>query len=322
LSHVKPSIDELTDKAEALEDRGLLNEALEAWREGLRYYATPYLYYKFGSLALARGETSEGKKALLAAIEMARDFPAPYVRLGILSIDQGQYEKARFFLEKALELEERAATYTLLGVALRRLGLSSAAIVSFRQAMNVDRAYEEAYYNLGVMFSAERPKEAKELFEVALGLDPEYQEAHRELGWVLRRLEQYEEAVNHLNRAIELDGSDEWAYVYLGNLQWAIKEVAAAERTFKRATEVSPTASVSHCCLAMFYQYNNRAQEAEFFFDAAARLDSEDPVTNFRFGMFLKELKVNDRARVHLERAVQFDPENQEARAALAELSS
>jgi tetratricopeptide (TPR) repeat protein len=322
LSDVKLSIDELTDRAEALEEGGLLDEALQAWRKALRYYATPYLHYKFGSLALDRGEASEGTEALLAAIELARDFPAPYVRLGILNIEQGQYERARTFLEKALELEERAATHTLLGIAQRSLGLSSAAIASLRRAINLDPAYDEAYYNLGVMLAAERPEEAREHLETALRLDPEYQEAHRELGWVLRRLERYDEAAIHLGKAIDLDGSDEWAYVYLGNLQWTRNDLDAAEKTFKKAIEVSPKASMTHCCLAMFYQYNNRAQEAEFFFDAAARLDSEDAETNFRFGMFLKELKENDKARVHLERALQFDPENQETRAALAELDS
>ena len=119
---------------------------------------------------------------------------------------------------------------------------------------------------------------------------------------------------------MELDASDLWAYVYLGNLQWARKDLATAERTFKRALEVSPNESMAHWCLAMFYQYNDRKQEAEFFYDSAVRLESDDPQANFRFGMFLKELKQNDKACVHLERALQADPENQEVRDALAAL--
>lgn len=87
----KPLIDELTDKAEMLEDSGFLDEALEAWREALRHHATPYLLYRLGSLALQRAEWSEAEKSLLSAVEIARDFAAQHVRLGILYIERGHY---------------------------------------------------------------------------------------------------------------------------------------------------------------------------------------------------------------------------------------
>lgn len=317
---MNPSIDELTDKAEMLEEQGDLNEALGAYQEALRYYRTPYLLYRYGSLALLCGNTSEARSSLLSAIEIAPRFPAPYLRLGVLDIDRGHYESAKTFLQKGLEVEEGPAMYTLLGVAQRRLGLQSEAIDSFRRAIEIDPAYEEAYYNLAVMISSERPDEAWRLLDVSLRLDPQYEEAERELGWVLRRLESYDAAEYHLRKAIELDSSDGWAYLYLGNLQWARNDGESAEETFKTALQVWPSESIAHWCLGMFYHYNDRIQEAEFYYDAAVRLDSSDPQANFRFGIFLKELGEATRAKTHLERVLQLDPENEEAKLALAEI--
>jgi tetratricopeptide (TPR) repeat protein len=63
-----------------------------------------------------------------------------------------------------------------------------------------------------------RTSESNELFREAVEIDPEYAIAHRELGWALRRLDQYPEAERHIRRAIELDDLDEWVHIYLGNL--------------------------------------------------------------------------------------------------------
>ena len=186
MSDAKLLIDELTDKAEMLEESGALSEALEAWREALRHHATPYLLYRLGSLALQCGEWSEAEESLLSTVEIARDFAAPHVRLGILYIERGHYEKAQAFLKKALQLEESAATYTLRAVAERRLGMPGEAIDSLHKAIEIDRGYEEAHYNLAVILAAEMPQKAIELLDTALELDQQYEEAHRELGWILR----------------------------------------------------------------------------------------------------------------------------------------
>jgi tetratricopeptide (TPR) repeat protein len=178
---------------------------------------------------------SESEKSLLEAVSIAPDFSAAYLRLGILNMDRGRYESAELLLKTGLEIEETAAMYTLLGVAQRHLGQRSAAMDSLRNAVKIDPVYEEGYYNLGVMLSSDRPREAREMLEMSLKLDPQYQSAHRELGWVLRQLELYDEAECHLRSAIALDESDGWAYIYLGNLQWVRKDIYAAEQSFKMA---------------------------------------------------------------------------------------
>jgi Tetratricopeptide repeat. len=190
----QPSLDELTDRAEKLEDDGLRSDALEAWDRALQHYTTPYLLYRFGRLALELAKSTEAEKALLSAIDLAPEFPLPYTSLGVLYIERNDYPSAEIYLRKGLEIEEGPIAYTLLGVAQRRQGMATAAIDSFREAININPSYEEAYYNLGITIRPEQPAEAITLFRQAVNLDPEYAVAHRELGWALRQLENYTEA--------------------------------------------------------------------------------------------------------------------------------
>ncbi len=320
MSDQKTSIDELTDKAELLEYEGRISQALEAWRMALQHYTTPYLLFRFGSLAMECAQWEDAERALLNAVDLAPSFPAPYTGLGILYKEQGNFRSAEAWLKKGLALEESAPTYTALGVAQRRLGASSAAIQSFKRAIEIEPEYEEAYFNLGIMFPEERSAEAIASFSKALELDPAYQEAHRELGWALRRLARYDEAEWHLKRAVELDNSDGWAHTYLGNLQWARGETQSAERAFKSAVEVWPDDSMTHSHLAYFYECLDRNDEAKFFYENALQLDPDDIESHLRFGRLLAKLGEAARAKMHLERVLALEPENEEARAALTAL--
>lgn len=317
-STCSPSLDELTDRAEALEDTGSTTEALEAWRKALEHYTTPYLLYRFGRLAGQMMQLREAERTLLSAIGLAPGFPAPYTALGILYLERGDYESAEALLKRGLEVEESAQAYTLLGVSQRRRGMMTRARDSFCKAIKVDRDYEEAYYNLGI--TQQRTAQAVALLRRSLDLDPEYQAAHRELGWALRQLEDFAQAEDHLRKAIELDDSDGWAYVYLGNLMWAKRDFAAAEELFKKAGDVWPDDSLTHWCLAIFYEYQGRAKEADFFYEKALELDPDDAETNLRFGLFLKQLGQNAKARAHVERALNSEPENEYARSVLCEI--
>jgi tetratricopeptide (TPR) repeat protein len=314
------SLDELTEKAEELEDLGQITEAIEAWRYALNKYTTPYLLYRFGKLAMDLGRLTEAEQSLLLAIQSAKEFPAPYVSLGILYLNQGKYEKAIEHLKRVLLLEKNASTYNLLGVAQNRLGITDQARINYNKAIKSDPAYEEAYYNLATTYRYEDHEKAISLFRKSLELDSEYSIAHRELGWLFNRLGRLSEAEYHLRKAIEFDDSDGWAYGYLGNTLWKQKKNSAAEQMFLKAIEVYPEDNFTYWCLAMFYEYNERADEADFFYEKAVQLDPEDPQTNLRFGLFLKDIGETKKAKDHLNRVLISDPHDIQARLALAEL--
>ncbi len=312
---------ELTDRAEQLEDAGKLDEALEFWRAAIRRETDPIVLSQFGSLATKLQKWSDAENALTLAIKLAPELPYAYSLLGSLYFDQDKLEKAMQYFKKSLEIEKRASTLTQLGVVQLDLGLVDHGRASLERAIELDPNYEEAYYNLGLIYREDESSRAVELFERAVELDPEYAMAHRELGWALSRLKDKDpEAEYHLRRAIELDDEDGWAHIYLGNILWRRGDGDSAEKCFKRAVETWPEIATPYWCLALFYEYENRPNDALKLYDQALRIDPEDPVANKTFGKYLLDTGQYEKARPYLRKALALNPGDRNTESALSQL--
>lgn len=314
------TVNEMIDEAERLEAAGFITKALECWRIVVNRDSDPLLLCRYGSLAMEAEEGEEAKQAFLCAIALDSKLALPYELLGSLYHDQGDIEKALDYFNKSLEIEEKARTFTFLGTVQLQLGLVKEAKESFRKALNLDSDYEEACYNLGVILRYEQPNESIALLQKAVKIDPEYAVAHSELGWSLRQTNQYAEAEYHLRMAIELDDSDGWAYVYLGNLMWVTDDLAAAEQAFKTSVEIWTDSSLPVWCLAHFYEHQGHRQDAEELYERALHIDPNDPQANKRFGIYLKDIGEYKRAKSYLERASSYDREDEQVKALLAAL--
>ena len=315
---------ELIRRAEELEEAGRTEEAFACWRAVVAMPVTdPETLCHFGDLAVDLGEWAQAEDAYSSAIRLAPEWAGPYEALGALYLKRnysGDLDLALGLFEKTLKLEKTAHCYTLLGVVQDHLDRRSLARESYEAALRIDPDYEEAYHNLAVTYREEDPAKAIALFERAVEIDPQYQAAHRELGWALRSSNKYRNGEQHIRRALELDPSDGWANIYLGNLLWGKRDLVAAERAFLQAVEVWPDDSVPYWSLAMFYDYTDRPQEADLFYQKALHLNPDDPQANFRFGLYLKEAGHEAKAALCLRRAIALDPANERAKLALAEL--
>lgn len=312
---------ELTDRAEALEDSGRLEEALGFWRAAILREDDPIVLSQFGSLATKLQQWSEAEQALTLAIKLAPELPYAYSLLGALYFDRDMLNEALSYFQKSLEIEKRAPTFTQLGVVQLELGLTEDARVSFNEALKIDPNYEEAYYNLGLTHREEQSLTAIELFEKAIELDPAYAMAHRELGWALSLLEDKDpDAEYHLRRAIELNDEDGWAHIYLGNILWRRGDRDSAEECFKRAVEVWPEIATPHWCLALFYEYENRPNDAAKLYEKALTVDPDDPVANKSFGKYLLDIGQYEKARLYLSKALALNPGDRITESALSRL--
>ena len=63
------------------------------------------------------------------------------------------------------------------------------------------------------------------------------------LGWVKYRLKQFEEAVLHLRRALELFPNDEVA-AHLGEVLWVMGQKIEANKVWEKALELKPDSDI------------------------------------------------------------------------------
>ena len=179
-------IDATIEEATALEEAGLLREALNRWRVVVAQESTAVSTpRRLGRVAAKLNEWREAENAFLAALAAAPEWSLPYEALGLLHRDGGDLVRAEDYFRQSLAYGEKARTLTLLGDVLERLGKTSEAESTLREAIRIDPSYEEAHFLLA-QSARDDPQEAISLYRSAIALDPAYAAAHRELGWTFR----------------------------------------------------------------------------------------------------------------------------------------
>jgi tetratricopeptide (TPR) repeat protein len=316
------SAKELFIEAERLEDSGDEISALRVWRELSRDYPHPNSLCRLALLAGELGETDEAEGALRYAIKLDSSVIGAHLALGSFAVDRADYEEAEHLLRQSLRVEKTRAAYCLLGVSLSRLGRKEEAEASYRDALAVDPDFEEAYYNLGVLFRDSDPAEAEELFSKALALDPNYAEAHREFGWLLRKQRRIEESESHLRRAIQLQPDDAWAHIYLGNLLWRKGDEGQASTELEWARESAPGWAAPLWTLANLHEDRKEWAKAQDLYERALDLVPDDAVANMNFGRMLIKKGEPQNAVVFLRRALLLNPHDVEAKGLLDRIES
>lgn len=318
----QPNIDELLEKAELLESQGSLLEAMQVLLCALKLREDSSILLSLGSLAIDLERWTEAEEFLLSALKLDSNAPEVFAYLGLLYRAQGRLEAALKSFSTAARKEPSAAIFTLLGAAQGELDLTSEAKDSYRKAISIDPAHEEAYYNLATLLRDDAKDEAITLLERAIDINPNNAAAHRELGLLLRRSDQFPEAEYHLRRAIELDTTDGWAHIYLANMLWACRDFSSAEDAYKKAIEVWPDRGVPYWSFAHFQECQGEPAEAATLYKKALQIDPGDAQANWRFGSYLKDQGKYQEARHYLRSALELDPDDERPKVVLSEMEA
>jgi Tfp pilus assembly protein PilF len=116
----------------------------------------------------------------------------------------------------------------LLGQALHYSGNLAEAEAHLRRATTLDPGFDEAHFNLGLLLREQkRFPAARDHFEAALKINPENIAAHNNLGFVFAELGQPERAAQHFESARRLDPDDAVARESLAELRRIMEERAA-----------------------------------------------------------------------------------------------
>lgn len=316
------SYDNRFEQAEAMEERGEYLDALKEWRELASDHRDAEVLYRQARLAEQLGHTEEAERAFRSAIQVDNKHPWAFAGLASILMNRDEPEDAVGLLSRSLTYEKSAITYTLLGVALMSLGRNAEAGDNFEAAIKLDPAYEEAYFNLALLRQKTDREEAERLLLKALETDPEYGDAHRELGWLLSERESDPSATAeyHVRRSIELKPDDPWARIYLGNLLWKRGDVIASTREFERAIQLMPNRSLPLWSLANLYEAKESWTEAEALYERAIQTEPDDEIAHMNFGRMLKKRGDTARALAQLTLALEIDPNYAAARELLSEI--
>lgn len=165
-----------------------------------------------------------------------------YVKLATAYIGQGNIDRARHHLDRALEIEpDSAQAHAALGLIYNNDGEAELAEKSFRKAISEDSGYTRARVYYGAfLYSHDRMEESRDQFRAA-SRDTDYKDrgsVFYNLGMTQERLGQHEEAIVSYRRAAELTRGDVRSLLSLARVMVESGDMQGASRYYSRLTDI------------------------------------------------------------------------------------
>ena len=237
-------------------------------------------HYYLGSIA-DRAMDAETAIEHYRQVGTGYEFVPAHARISALLVEDGRWDDAREHLKRARQKVPEKANQLLLveGQLLAERGLERDVFVfldgvleedpdnidlryframtgerfgyldilesDLRYIIEIDPENADAMNALGYTLTdqTDRHEEALVLIEKALARKPDEAAFIDSMGWVQYRLNNYDEAIRHLRRALELFQNDEVA-AHLGEVLWVVGEKIEALDVWNKALELVPDSEI------------------------------------------------------------------------------
>ena len=208
-----------------------------------------------------------------------------------------------------------AILHNLLGIAYLQLNRFDAAERHFRKAIRLRRNYPEAYGNLGTLLvKKEQYENALPFLENAVSQNPNIPEANNSMGIALHNLGRSQESFRYLDAAISGNPKYLDAYNTKGCIFKDLGDFSAAIETFEGALKIDDSDTELLTNLAYTLMDANKEHEAIRVLERAIKLD---PMNKSEILMRLSTVQnqIGDRENsvLNIEKALLADPNNAEA---------
>ncbi|MEG4517098.1 MULTISPECIES: tetratricopeptide repeat protein [unclassified Microcoleus] len=149
--------------------------------------------------------------------------------------------------------------------------------------------------------------EALECLDKAIEIDSNYKIAWHLRGDVLNNLERYEESLESYDRVIELDANDQWVLVNRGDVLKNLKRYEEALVSYDRAIKLDANDQWAWVNRGNVLDNLERYEEALVSYDRAIKLDANYQLVWFLRGLLLDTLKRYEEALISYDRAIKLD---------------
>ena len=289
------------------------------------------------------GQLSKAEELLLELCRSPESVSLDLIetRLGELYETLGRYDEAEALFRNAIDsAPHEAYKWVFLAALLQKMGRLDEARELFERAPRNDRLNDEICLNLGLGYRATGTyRKAKEFFERALSLDPQYSSARKALDDVTEAIQvvddlgsvavpgtdSEQELIDRMWRAFEQEhwaaclelvkhvmrrqpNKAFWRYLYADQLR-RVGQFAKAEELLLELFRAPESVSLDliETCLGELYETLGRYDEAEAWFRNAIDSAPDEAYKWVLLAALLQKMGRLDEARQLLERAPRDD---------------
>ncbi|HVE43577.1 MAG TPA: tetratricopeptide repeat protein [Gammaproteobacteria bacterium] len=303
------------------------------------------------------GHREEAKAACLLLLEKQGDESSILHMLGILCAEEGDFDLAKHYLERALVIDPEDPNVTLhLANVLKNKNLLIEAeelltalinqypsfvaayhnlaniyfsqekweesVCCYQKAISLQANYTDAYYHLGLAFyKAHRIHDAIHTYRALLELSPAHPGGLFQLGSLLLAQHQYLEAIYYFKILAKEHPFHFETQVNLGNAYWSLRNKEEAKFHYLKALEINENDSQVLFNLGVIAMQQGKLQESQDFYFKALKIDPDMFSAHNNIGVNFLALKNKAAAIDHFREALRIEPSNAAVRHLLAVLT-
>ena len=298
-------------------------------------------FYNLGSQLKKLGFDAEAKimfdRAILQARDWVRQLPNDsgfHALLGSYLSGGGQLKEAEAEFKTAVALDP--ASYlarAYLGFFYKNNRRYPEAIVQLREDVRLLRnANPQSSASLQAKTSLAEAllhddttlvfEEPERLLNEVLKAQPNWYQAHEDMGWLLAHRKQYDAAIASYTAAERLAPDNSIPYQEIGRIYRLQSKFEEAVREGERAAAMAPKFYTALAELAETYAAMENYAESEKRYRQATAAAPDYAPGHFGLGKLLLKMGKKDEARVELKRALELDPDPELKKSAQALLDS
>jgi tetratricopeptide (TPR) repeat protein len=266
----------------------------------------------FGDLLKGEGFVQESAVCFEIAAGLVPDNAHVLHKFGDTLHDLRIYDYAESVLLEALKCAPNhwGALYTY-AVLLQDLGRNDEAITYYERAATLNPSHVNCQNNYGAaLLRTNRLEEALKHCTLAAGLDPSSPFVKINLGNIYFLMQEYETARSCFTEAISLNKNIAMAYYGLGSVEQSLNaDPGQVRELYLKCIEIDPSIAEVHHALGNLLAEDGNP-EALSRFSAAAQLNNNLKNLHKDFGNACLHLGRREEALVHLNIALQQDPDD------------
>ncbi len=297
--------DALEVRARLLDWLGKSKQAVECWEQCLQLdpdYA--FAYFGIGSVAAQEEDYRKAEQSLRQAVKLSPGDFLARAALATALVNLNQPKEVIAVLEKPLQTDPRSEGFYLLGQAYVQLQQMEKARDSFESAIRVFPEFADAYYRLSTVYTRlGQQDKARQCIQKSRELKAAQRQDKRE----------EKRSYNDVN-AVRIRVAE--TYSSAGQICLVHARQREAERLWRRAAELSPTNVDCRQGLAWLCRQQVRIPEAIGFLRQLAAIQPKNAEIWFEISQMHAELAESAEAEAAMAHAAQLAPSSQRYRAA------
>ncbi len=254
---MRPTAEAYAELGMVHERRGAYADALDCYRRALQLRPEVAAYYQLVGWTLKLlGRSAEAQAELAIAVKLEPDRADYREQLGAVLAEQGSFSEALEHYKKAAALRPSDPVYRHnIGVMHARLGENDAAIKALGEALELcSQAAQRDEHN-------------------SLSTEVVAADTHSELGLIIEKLGQWQQALDHYRMAADLVPFAKIYWLRQGLLLKRLQRFDKAEKMLRHAVSLDPDDPEIRAELGMVYEAGGRTARAVEEYLKAVELD-------------------------------------------------